>query len=141
MATSLGRESRMEFLRSSPAKLLKLKEKLSEIGSNSSSFLSQESQRHFEALNLSARKNRSRTLPELSNNPTLARSLFPQANSPSVKDKFHENFTSIKEVLEAFPSPRTLGKRKLSSSQIINDNRGNYEAVDLDVDLCCANIF
>ena len=131
----------MEFLRSSPAKLLKLKEKLNEIGANSSSFLSQESQRHFEALNLSARKNRSRTLPaELSSNPPLARSLFPLANSPSVKDKFHENVRSIKDVIDALPSPRTFGKRKYSSSLIINDNRGNYEPVDLTVDLCCDSI-
>ena len=135
----------MDYLRSSPAKFVTLKEKFLELGNNSSSFLSQEKQRHFEALNLSARKNKSRTLEVVGNTqPPLARSLFPYATLGSpinhiVKDKIQENVKSIREVLDAFPSPRSFGKRKLSS-YIINENRGNYEAVDLDVDLCCNSL-
>jgi len=54
----------------------------------------------------------------------------------SVRDKLQENVQSFKEILDSLPKRKdSTTKRKFSS--IMNDNRLNYEPVDLSVDLCC----
>ena len=132
----------MEYIRASPAKLLHLTERFTMEADTSLRILSSEKQRQLEALNLSARKilrPKSRTVE----NKNIARPLFKVATLGSsislqgshIRDKLQENVKNIKEVLDSLPSPKTISKRKYSA--ILNDNRGNYEAVDLSIDLCC----
>jgi len=125
----------MEFVSQSPARqaLASLKEKIS------SEIL--DKQRQYEALSLSARK-----IPnsKIQNSKTKAldqprnssRQLFK--NSPfrdGVQTRLQDNIQSIRDVFEeTFQSPRRSSKRKFSC--ILNENRQNFEAVDLSVDLC-----
>ena len=53
----------------------------------------------------------------------------------NIRDLLQDNIkTTFREVINNVASP-IASKRKYSS--ILNENRGNYEAVDLSVDLCC----
>ena len=94
-------------------------------------------QRQIEALNLSARKS-ANFKTKTSESTTVARALFqfPPLNmkGPNVRDLMQDNIkTTLKEVINHVASP-IANKRK--QSNILNDNRGNFEAVDLSVDLC-----
>ena len=120
----------MEVVSQSPARqaLASLKEKIS------SEIL--EKQRQYEALSLSARKINPSKVRTLDSPRTSSRQLFK--NSPfreGVQTRLQDNFQSIKDVIEeTFQSPRKSSKRKFSC--ILNENRQNFEAVDLSVDLC-----
>ena len=96
-------------------------------------------QRQIEALNLSARKS-ANFKSKTSESTTVARALFQNSlkiKGPNVRDLMQDNIkTTLKEVINHVASP-IANKRK--QSNILNDNRGNFEAVDLSVDLCRAD--
>ena len=96
-------------------------------------------QRQIEALNLSARKS-ANFKTKASDSTTVARALFQNSlkiKGPNVRDLMQDNIkTTLKEVINHVASP-IANKRK--QSNILNDNRGNFEAVDLSVDLCRAD--
>ena len=70
----------------------------------------------------------------------VARTLFQNSlnmKGSNIRNLLQDNIkTTLREVINNVASP-IANKRKYSS--ILNDNRRNYEAVDLSVDLCCAN--
>ena len=87
---------------------------------------------------MSARKSikfRTKTLESTNN---VARTLFQNSlnmKGANIRDLLQDNIkTTFREVINNVASP-IASKRKYSS--ILNENRGNYEAVDLSVDLCC----
>lgn len=136
----------MEYLRGSPARLLKFKEKLAyEFDYCSTPKSKKDRQSRLEGLNLSARKSLSlpvgAKLPPTDSSRIAARQLFEYSTlnnsfKGSVRDKLQENVQSFKKILDSLPKRKdSTTKRKFSS--IMNDNRLNYEPVDLSVDLCC----
>ena len=136
----------MEYLRGSPARLLNFKEKLAcEFDFYSTPKSVKDRHSRLEGLNLSARKSLSLPLPSKSSSaqsPSASRQLFKYSTlntsfKGNIREKLEENVQSLKEVLV-----ETLPKRKESTTKrkfsiIMNDNRANYEPVDLSVDLCC----
>ena len=94
-------------------------------------------QRQLEALNLSARKS-IKYKAKSSESIKVAKTLFQNPLSTkgaNIREILQDNIkTTLKEVINSVASPNA-GKRKYSN--ILNENRGNYEAVDLSVDLCC----
>lgn len=70
----------------------------------------------------------------------VARALFQNSltmKGANIRDLMQDNIkTTLKEVINNVASP-IANKRKHST--ILNDNRGNFEAVDLSVDLCRAD--
>ena len=114
----------MEFIRSSPARFKSFKDKVScEVLTK---------QRQYEALNLSARK---LTQQPKYSEVKVAKSSRELFNQSEVRNKIQENFKSLKEVFDNIQSPtKVTSKRKFSC--ILNENRTNFEKVDLDVDLC-----
>ena len=96
-------------------------------------------QRQLDALSLSARKSiKFRT--KSSESTMVARTLFQNSlnmKGSNIRNLLQDNIkTTLREVINNVASP-IANKRKYSN--ILNDNRRNYEAVDLSVDLCCAN--
>lgn len=96
-------------------------------------------QRQLDALSLSARKSiKFRT--KSSESTKVARTLFQNSlnmKGANIRDLLQDNIkTTLREVINNVASP-IANKRKYSN--ILNDNRRNYEAVDLSVDLCCAD--
>ena len=120
----------MDSLTRSPAKLLK--EKYSKSLELLSPLRSRElllaNERKLAALNLSIRKKMS----------PRDYALQSTGLSPSFKLFNNEEIFSLAEksinVICSLPSPITLRKRKFST--IINEERENYEPVDMTVDLC-----
>jgi len=55
----------------------------------------------------------------------------------NIREKLEENVQSLKEVLVDNLPKRKESTTKRKFSIIMNDNRANYEPVDLSVDLCC----
>ena len=96
-------------------------------------------QRQLDALSLSVRKSiKFRT--KSSESTMVARTLFQNSlnmKGSNIRNLLQDNIkTTLREVINNVASP-IANKRKYSN--ILNDNRRNYEAVDLSVDLCCAN--
>ena len=92
-------------------------------------------QRQLEALNLSARKiiNKTKTLES----KKVARRLFENSlKGSNIRDLLHDNIKTTLKVIENVASPMSPITNKRKYSNILNENRGNYEAVDVSVDLC-----
>ena len=115
----------MEFIRNSPARFKSFKDKVScEVLAK---------QRQYEALNLSARKLTQQSKISEIKVAKSSRELF---NQSEVRNKIQENFKSLKEAFDIIQSPTKNTSTKRKFSFILNDNRTNFEKVDLDVDLC-----
>ena len=73
----------------------------------------------------------------------VARALFQNSlnmKGANIRDLMQNNIkTTLKEVINNVASPIANKRKHSKHSTILNDNRGNFEAVDLSVDLCRAD--
>ena len=128
----------MEYMKNSPLKLKtcfqdQLEHHVQRISVRMSKF---DKQRQIEALNLSARKSANFKIKTSESTTALFQNSL-KIKGPNVRDLMQDNIkTTLKEVINHVASP-IANKRK--QSNILNDNRGNFEAVDLSVDLCRAD--